>query len=50
MIEAIDQRDLRVRTNNLDETPAWRDQLKGWLDEAEDLLRSHPSGLPSQPD
>ena len=48
MIEAIDQRGLRVGTNNRDETPAWRGQLKVWLDETEDLLRNHPSGLPSQ--
>ena len=50
MIEAIDQRGLRVGTNNRDETPAWRGQLKVWLDEIEDVLRNHPSGLPSQID
>jgi hypothetical protein len=48
MIEAIDTRGIRVGTNNRDETPAWRGQLKVWLDEIEDLLRNHPSGLPSQ--
>src|SRR5665213_3074362 len=31
MIEAIDERGLRVGTNNRDETPAWRGQLKVWL-------------------
>jgi hypothetical protein len=50
MIEAIDQRGLRVGTNNRDETAVWRGQLKVWLDEIEDLLRNHPSGLPSQLD
>ncbi len=48
MIASIDDRGLRVGTNNRDETPAWRGQLKVWLDEIEDLLRNHPSGLPSQ--
>ena len=48
MIAAIDERGVRVRTNNQDETPAWRGQLKVWLDEIEDLLRNHPSGLPPQ--
>ena len=48
MIEAFDQRGIRVSANSRDETPAWRGQLKVWLDETEDLLRNHPSGLPSQ--
>jgi hypothetical protein len=48
MISAIDDRGLRVGTNNRDETPAWRGQLIVWLDEIEDLLRNHPAGLPSQ--
>lgn len=48
MIAAIDERGVRVGTNHRDETPAWREQLKIWLNEIEDLLRNHPSGLPPQ--
>ena len=48
MIASIDERGVRVGTNNRDETPAWRGQLQVWLEEIEDLLRNHPSGLPSQ--
>jgi hypothetical protein len=48
MIDAIDKRGVRISTNTRDETKAWREQLKIWLNEIEDLLRNHPSGLPSQ--
>lgn len=48
MVSAIDERGVRVGTNSRDETSAWRTQLKVWLDEIEDLLRNHPSGLPPQ--
>jgi hypothetical protein len=48
MMVAIDERGLRIGTNNRDETPAWREQLKVWRAEIEDLLRNHPSGLPPQ--
>jgi hypothetical protein len=48
MIASIDERGVRVGTNNRDETPAWRAQLQVWLEEIEDLLRNHPSGLPPQ--
>lgn len=48
MIASIDDRGLRIGTNNKDETVSWRSQLKTWLDEIEDLLRNHPSGLPPQ--
>jgi hypothetical protein len=48
MIASIDERGVRVGTNNRDETPAWRGQLQVWLEEIEDLLRNHPSGLPPQ--
>jgi hypothetical protein len=48
MIAAIDERGLRIGKNNQDETPTWREQLKTWLEEIEDLLRNHPSGLPPQ--
>jgi hypothetical protein len=48
MIAAIDERGLRIGKNNQDETPAWRKQLRVWLEEIEDLLRNHPSGLPPQ--
>jgi hypothetical protein len=50
MIATIDERGLRVGTNNQDETASWRGQLQVWLDDIEDLLRNHPSGLPSQID
>lgn len=48
MISAIDDRGLRVGTNNRDETAAWRGQLIVWRDEMTDLLSNHPSGLPPQ--
>jgi hypothetical protein len=48
MIEAIDERGVRISAGNRDETRAWREQLKIWLDEIEELLRNHPSGLPPQ--
>ena len=48
MIDAIDERGVRVGTNNTDHTKAWREQLRIWLKEVEDLLRNHPSGLPPQ--
>jgi hypothetical protein len=50
MIGSIDDRDVRVLANNRDETRAWREQLRIWLDDIEELLRCHPSGLPSQID
>jgi hypothetical protein len=48
MIDAIDERGVRIGSNNRDETKAWREQLKIWLSDIEDLLRNHPSGLPPQ--
>lgn len=48
MIEAIDERGVRIGTKDEDQTPSWRGQLKVWLDDIERLLRNHPSGLPSQ--
>ena len=50
MIHAIDVGGLRIGTNSHDATKRWRDQLHAWLNEIEDLLRKHPSGLPSQLD
>jgi hypothetical protein len=48
MIDAIDERGVRIGTANRDHTKAWREQLKIWLKDIEDLLRNHPSGLPPQ--
>jgi hypothetical protein len=48
MIDAIDERGVRISANNRDETISWREQLKIWRCEIDDLLRNHPSGLPSQ--
>ena len=48
MIESIEENGVRVQRNNHDMTAAWRGQLKVWLDEVDDLLRNHPSGLPPQ--
>jgi hypothetical protein len=48
MIEAIDVEGVRIGTKTQDATRRWRDQLQAWLNEIEDLLRKHPSGLPSQ--
>lgn len=48
MIAAIDERGLRIQSNNQDETSAWRGQLNHWLTEIEGMLRKHPSGLPDQ--
>lgn len=48
MISAIDDRGLRVGTNNRDETAAWREQLVIWRSEMIELLENHPSGLPAQ--
>lgn len=48
MIASIDDRGVRISHDNKDETVSWRAQLKIWLDEIEDLLRNHPSGLPPQ--
>ncbi|HLL27727.1 MAG TPA: hypothetical protein VKT73_08760 [Xanthobacteraceae bacterium] len=49
MIESIEEKNgVRMRQNNRDVTEAWRGQLKVWLDEVDDLLRNHPSGLPPQ--
>jgi hypothetical protein len=48
MIDAIDDRGVRIGTNNRDETKSWREQLKIWQCEIDDLLRNHPAGLPPQ--
>jgi hypothetical protein len=48
MIAAIEERGLRIGKKNQDETREWRERLKVWLEEIEDLLRNHPSGLPPQ--
>jgi hypothetical protein len=48
MIAAMDDRGVRIHANNNDETKSWRTQLQAWLDDVEDLLRNHPSGLPPQ--
>jgi hypothetical protein len=48
MIDAIDARGVRIGTNNRDETKSWREQLKIWQNEIDELLSNHPSGLPSQ--
>ena len=48
MIGAIDVQGVRIGTKTHDATRRWRDQLQAWLNESEELLRKHPSGLPSQ--
>jgi len=48
MIAAIDEQGMHIGTNNVDHTKAWREQLRIWLADIEDLLRNHPSGLPAQ--
>ena len=48
MISSIDDRGVRISANNKDETKSWRAQLQVWIGDIEDLLRKHPSGLPSQ--
>jgi hypothetical protein len=48
MIDAIDERGVRIGTNKRDDTLSWREQLKTWQGEIDELLRNHPSGLPSQ--
>ena len=39
-----------MRSNGKDTTAAWRKTVEGYLADVEDLLRRHPSGLPSQID
>jgi hypothetical protein len=48
MIDAIDERGVRIGTTNRDDTRSWREQLRIWQQEIDDLLRNHPSGLPSK--
>jgi hypothetical protein len=48
MISSIDDRGVRISADTKDETKSWRAQLKVWLDDIEDLLRNHPSKIPSQ--
>lgn len=50
MIQAIDQGGVRIGTKSHDATRQWRDQLQAWMNDAETLLRKHPSGIPSQLD